>query len=434
MRAWKLLRVRISLGRLTWLQTFVQVCHPGWSWAVGRDWLIPGAATCATLFLGAALGGVPAVLAGSWTDPQTRITAWAMVALAVVGVLMLLATWLIWHGRNSILHRNGTAYIIRESARGWSADDSKAFAAVLKRQFARMITVPGPGQLGAAWDWPLDEEAANWDQKVTELVRAFQALRSDDDPGIPKGIFIWAWAPVGIAFGQRVIAADRGLVLDVWQRPSRGRSGDVEAADWSQRPHRFGQAQVPVPITAVLPGSVVGEYRWPARLIVRPLAPSADRAPKGTTAFRADPVILLVRFGSQAWGPLPDASARPHPARSLTITLESAVEFTPAGTFRTDIYELRVLPPDGRPVFPWTAYPALVCHAAGWIRQRSAALGDHPILIGTVLPPEVALGVGVAAGKLTGSPWPAHLWPIVARPASGGLVVPRLDLGTGRAG
>ncbi|HUY47576.1 MAG TPA: hypothetical protein VMV92_17885 [Streptosporangiaceae bacterium] len=197
---------------------------------VGRrpGWLIPSAAAVATLFLGAALGGIPALVAGSWQDPQTRIAVWAALALGAVGLLALLATWLIWRGRNEILHRNGTAYLIQELARGWSADDSRVFLASAKRRFARTIEVPGPGKLSGSWDWPLGDGAQDWDGKATELVRAFQALRCDDDPVTPKGIFMWAWAPVAIAYGARVTAADRGLVLDVWQRPSRGRPGAIQ--------------------------------------------------------------------------------------------------------------------------------------------------------------------------------------------------------------
>jgi hypothetical protein len=429
MCALKLLRSRNRPGHQPWWRTVARLRHPGWSWTVGRDWLIPGAVAVATLFLGAGLGGVPALVAGTWHDPQTRIAAWAAAALGIVGLLAVLATWLIWRGRNRILSSNGTAYIIQETAHGWSADDSRAFIISAKRQFARMITVPGPGTPESPWGWSLDEDAQDWDSKVTELVHAFQALRSDDDPVTPKGIFMWAWAPVAIAFGARVTAADRGLTLDVWQRPSRGRAGDVENIEWSQRPHQFGRGQRPQAITKVLPGSAVGEYRWSTHLSTTSPA-AASTAPRDAVGSDDVPVILLVRLGKQSWGPLPEAPAEPNPATTLTMELEDQARLTPSGTFDTDIYELRVLPPDGDRLFPWAAYPALVSKAATWIRKRASDMERHPVLVGAIMPPEIALGLGIDAARPTEQVWPGRLWPIILRPSSGTFVLPRLNLGT----
>jgi hypothetical protein len=364
-------------------------------------------------------------VAGSWHDPQTRIAAWAAAALGVVGLLAVLATWLMWRGRSSILRSNGTAYIIQETAHDWSADDSRAFIVSAKRQFARMITVPGPGKLGSPWAWPLDEDAQDWEGKVNELVRAFHALRSDDDPVTPKGIFMWAWAPVAIAFGARVTAADRGLTLDVWHRPSRGRAGDVEIMNWSQGPHHFGRGQRPQAITEALPGSTIGKYRWPAELITRSLV-----APTEAACTDEKPVILLVRLGRQSWGPVPEAPAKPGTATRLTVELRDAAGLTLSGTFSTAIHELRVLPPDGGWLFPWPTYPALVSYAAAWIRQQAADIGNRPVLIGTIMPPEVALGLGIDAAQPGGRDWPGRLWPLVPGPSPNDFVVPRLNLGT----
>jgi len=383
----------------------------------------------ATLFLGAAIGGVPALVAGSWDDPQTRIAAWAAIALGVVGLLALLATWLIWQGRNRILRRNGTAYVFQESARGWSADDARVFLASARRQFARTIKVPGPGKLGDSWGWPLGAGAQDWDGKVTELVRSFQALRCDDDPITHKGIFMWAWAPVAIAYGARVTAADRGLVLDVWQRPSKGRAGDVEIPPWSQRPHRFGSGQRPQPITDALPGSSRSEPKWPVQMTIKPTAVGAGTVPASAADGREVPVILLVRLGRQSWGPVPDVPAEPDPGAPLTLVLEDAAGLGRVGTFGTEIRELRIVPPDGCSLFPWPAYPSLVAEVSEWIRRRAAELDGHPLMIGTILPPEVALGVGIDAGRLTGEAWPTHLWPIISNPTTNALVVPRLNLG-----
>ena len=126
------------------------------------------------------------------------------------------------------------------------------------------MKVPGPGQLGRSWNWPLGPGAQQWDGKVDELARAFQALRSADDPETPNGILMWASWAVAVAFGLRVSAADRDLVLDIWQRPSHGRAGDVESVMGSQRAHRFGYAR-PMPPTELLPDSIPRESTYQAR-------------------------------------------------------------------------------------------------------------------------------------------------------------------------
>jgi hypothetical protein len=419
-----------AVSQPRWRQAVARVRHPGWSWTVGRDWLIPSAVGVATLFLGAAIGGIPALVAGSWQDPQTRIAAWSAIGLGVVGLLALLATLLIWQGRNRILRRNGTAYVFQESARGWSGDDARTFLASVGRQFARTIEVPGPGKLGGSWDWPLGAGAQDWDSQLNELVRAFQALRYDDDPGMPKGIFMWAWAPLAIAYGTRATVADRGLVLDVWQRPGKGRAGEVEIPPWSQGPHRFGRGQRSQPITSALPGSVRRGYRWPARVTIEPPAIGAGAAAGSAAIGREVPVILLVRLGGLSWGPVPDVPAEPDPDAPLTVVLKDAAGLGRVGTFRTEIRELRIVPPAGVRLFPWPAYPSLVAEVSEWIRQRTAELDGHPIMIGTILPPEVALGLGIDAGQAVRPAWPTHLWPIVSDPTTKALVVPRLNLGT----
>jgi hypothetical protein len=415
----------LSQGHI-WRLTVGCIGHLGWSWAVGKDWLIPSSVAVATLFLGAALGGIPALAAGSWQSPQTKAELWATVALGTVGLLALLAAWLIWNGRKSILRRNGTAYIIQETARDWSADDSRAFLAAAKTQFARMIEVPGPARLGRSWDWPLGQGARDWDAKVTDLVGAFRALQYDDDPLTPKGIFMWAWAPVATAFAARVTAADRSLVLDVWQRPSRGRVGGVEMAPWTQRPHRFGRGAPTQQMTGLLSDSTSIEYRWPAQMIIK--RPAGAKRRRSADA-RNVPVILLVRLGRQSWGPVPSAPAEPDPAIPLTVVLEDAAGLRLPGTFLTEIRELRIVPPVDDVLFPWAAYPALVAETADWIKRQATDDGDHPFLLGTIMPPEVALGLGILAAQPAGSMWPTHLWPIVVKPRSNDLVVPRLDLG-----
>jgi hypothetical protein len=412
-----------------WRRAAGRLLHPGWSWTVGRDWLIPSCVAVVTLFLGAAVGGLPALLAGSWDDPQTRIATWASLALAVAGLFALTGTGLIWRGRNGVLRRHGTAYVIQETARGWTPNDQQIFLTEVKRHFARRIDVPGPGKLSGSWDWPLDEAARAWDGKVTELVRAFQALRSNDDPATPKGIFMWAWAPVAIAFGMRATAADRAMVLDVWQRPSKARAGDVEIPAWSQGSHRFSSP----PLTSVMPGTGPSEHRWPAEVAITPVVAAAG-SPETAASEASGPVILLIRFGRQSWGPLPEVPGVPDGPRTapgpVRLVLGDAGGLGVTGTWRTEIQEFRIVPPAGGRQFAWASYPALAAAATDWIGQRTAGAPGRVILIGTIVPPEIALGLGIGAGQPAGPAWPVHLWPVVPKPPANELVIPRLDLGT----
>src|ERR1035441_10331846 len=56
--------------------------HPRWSWPVGRAWLITALSASVTLILGAVLGALPALLAGSWQYPQTRDQTWVLIGFA----------------------------------------------------------------------------------------------------------------------------------------------------------------------------------------------------------------------------------------------------------------------------------------------------------------------------------------------------------------
>jgi hypothetical protein len=58
-----------------------------------------------------------------------------------------------------VLHQNGTAYVVQELASDWARQDEKIFLESAGRYFARVVKVPGPGQLGRPWDWPLDSGA-----------------------------------------------------------------------------------------------------------------------------------------------------------------------------------------------------------------------------------------------------------------------------------
>ena len=408
--------------------------HPGWSWTVGRDWITTSGFTAATLLLGAALGGVPVVAAGKWSDPQIRTQAWIFVALAIAGIAVLAAAEVTRRGRNAVLRRRGTAYIVKEEAREWTRDQAQGFLASARRQFAATLWVPGPAKLGDGWDWSLTDGPQDWDVKVAELVRSFQAIRFNQDPGSPTAIFMWAWWPVAVAFGTQIMTGQRGPGLDVWQRPSYGRSGAVEPPDYGQRPHRFLRGDPVPPLAELLPGSVPQEFTWPADVT---LTRRGDRQASGAggAARGTGLTVLLVRLGTQPWGPLPEAPGEPVPSESVSLVLEDAAGLGLRRTYRADIRELRCVPPAGGR-FPWACYPSLVREVSGWLGRQTASLDGHTVLLGAVMPPEVALGLGIDAGQGSGVGWPQHLWPIVYGTVreTGALVVAHLNLGTAGAG
>jgi hypothetical protein len=396
--------------------------HPGWSWTVGRAWVITALSASVTLILGAVLGALPALLAGNWSDPQTRFQTWVLIGFTVVGLVAAVIAVVLYRKRRWVLHQNGTAYVIRELASDWVRQDEKAFLDSAGRYFARVIKVPGPGQLGRSWDWPLGADAQQWDGKLDELAHSFQALRSVDDPDTPNGILIWASWAVAVAFGLRVTTADRDLVLDVWQRPSHGRAGDVETVLGTQRPHRFGYPE-PVPLPKLPPESAPREFTWQAKLTTIRRGADAHRA----AASRVS--VLLLRLGHQKWGPLPEAGTGSQRAQALHLEIDDAVGVTPNRSSDITIYELRCLPPsDGQ--FPWHAIPSLVAASADWIESKSDELAGSAVLLGATMLPETALGLGITAGHAQRTRWPKNMWPLVYRTATDSLVVPHLNLGT----
>jgi hypothetical protein len=399
--------------------------HPGWSWTVGRAWVITALSASVTLILGAALGTLPALLAGSWRDAQTRDQTWVLLVFVAVSLAAAATAIALSRKRHWVLRQNGTAYVIQEFAAAWDSQDERTFLDSAGRYFARVITVPGPGRLGRAWDWPLGEGAQRWDGKVTELAHSFLALASDDDQGTPRGIFMWAWWAVAAAFGMQVTAAHRDLVLDVWQRPSHGRAGHIEPITRQQRPHQFGRAAPP--LTELLLGATLLEYDWPAELTLTRRAPVTNPAAKGRIS------ILLLRLGRQGWGPLPDvdvdADAGPELADPVEIRIDDAAGVTFGGSPEVVIHELRCVPPDDGQ-FPWLAVPSLIAASAEFIERKASELPGHTLLLGTTMPPEAALGLGILAGQVSRTRWPEILWPLVYRASTRALVVPRLNLGS----
>jgi len=398
--------------------------HPGWSWTVRHDRLIPSSYGIAGLLIAFALGNVPSLVTGDWKSTMTWVSLCLSVSSTLIAILACGFAETTRRGRDRMIARNGTAYIIQERARFWDDDNAARFREGIRRQFARVIQVPGPVEAGRGWDWSLDSDAWHWDAKADELVRAFRVLGIDEARNgtvTPDSVFLWAYWPVAVAFGMRATAADRDLVLDVWQRPSRARAGEVEPEIWAQRPHRF---------TAAPPaGPPFSEHLWAASLELSRIASPAGRARRGTRGGKVS--VLLVRFSSSAWGPVPlvAAAASQDP---LALRLSCAVSVLSQGSLPVEIHELRCVPPDGPSgdQFPWQQFPALAAEACAWIERKAKELDGHTLLLGTLVPQEIGLGLGILAGQESRSAsWPDHLWPIVQNQRDGSLVIPSLDLG-----
>lgn len=393
--------------------------HPGWSWTVRHDRSLSAGYGLATLLAGGVLGIVPSLVTGDWKSGLTWGLLWACIGLSVIAAVALGYSETARRGGDRMLRQNGTAYIIQEQARFWDDDKAQRFREGIRRQFARVIQVPGPVEAGRGWDWPLDADARHWDAKADELVRAFRVLSIDearDGTVIPNGVFAWAYWAVAVAFGMRVTAADRSLVLDVWQRPSKARAGEVEPELWAQRPHRFGSA------TGAASGLEFAEFTWEAELTVSRRGRSRPSTAGGVS-------VLLVRFSRFDWGPLPGVTAAPPVEGPLGLHLYDAAGVIPAGVSRADLHELRCVPLESQ--FPWRVFPALAAEAASWMERKAKELTGHTLLLGALMPQEAGLGLGILAGQeARRAGWPAHLWPIVLEPGKRELVIPRLDLGS----
>jgi len=385
--------------------------------AVGVGWTVSG------LLLGAALGGVYSLATGDLSNGGTQVQLWLTVGLTVVAAGI--AAWCLVAvlGAGRVRSRNGTAYIIREQAQGWARDDAEGFLTESRRQFARVIEVPGPVALDSGWDWPLDDGAAAWDRKVDELAVAFRALHLDAGAATPSGIFMWAWWSVAMAFGMRVTAAERGLSLDVWQRPSDGRTAQEAPVPWASRPHAFGDALGPALASPVTPRT----FSWPVRLTVSPGSRPGSGLPAGAPG---DVAVLLVRVGRKPWGGIPDAglTPEPEPGREYDLDVRDVAGACAGGKAPAELHELRYDLPIG--TVPWHDFPALVTACADWIERTASKLAGRTLLLGTVVPAEVALGIGIRAGRANRAGWPSHLWPL--QHSADGLVVPRLNLGVAR--
>jgi hypothetical protein len=396
--------------------------HPGWAWTIRYPRIIPSGYSVAALFLGLGLSVVVSLVTGGLHADQVGRLLWLLILGFGLAAVLLAGSETARQGRDRMLKRNGTAYLVQERARDWDRDEPDGFYDQVRQRFARVYAVPGPGLTGRAWDWPLDQGAAHWDARLADLVHSFRVLhlaaKVDGGSGTPDGIFMTAWWAVALAFGMRVTAADRSLELQVWQRPSDGRAGRIRPDIWSQRPHRPGD---PVTATNLAPA----EFTWDADLTIQGRHP-------GHPAEDGDPVsVLLIRFGRQPWGALPAVGAETDSAQRWPLTLHDPAGVLPGkASTQTRIHELRCTPAGTADVFDWDQYPFLTQTAVTWMHKKTRELAGHNLLLATAMPNEVSLEIGITAGRESSTGWPADLWPVIYRKPARILVVPRLNLGT----
>jgi hypothetical protein len=391
------------------------------------DWLIAVAFTVGMALLGAALGIIPEVAAEQWTAASGR-RAW-MLWLAGGAVLLLLAGVLLWRHRTRLLHRRGTAYIVEATSAGWQPEDKHAFLTAMGAQFASVLKVPGPGDLGADWTWPLDHRTGEWDSRVDELVQYFLATCFNDDHLTANTLYLWAPWSVAMAFGARITKASRSLNLHVRQRPSDGRTKmSRKFVDFTQAGHTFRTDGSPTPTPpggATLTATVTTRAH-PAILRSQPATDSAR--PPTDKHPTSEVMILLIRTTDQPFGPLPATHGKA-PAEPVTFNVIDGAGLALPAADHVTVLEWRCLPTGSLHV--WDEYPAIVEQAATWICRQHA---DHPgatLLLATAMPQEIGTGLGIHA--TTRPDWPDTLWPMIFIPHDTPFRVPLLNLGRATA-
>jgi hypothetical protein len=422
--------VKALSGLRSWLR------HPSWAWTVRRAAPLAVIASLAGWFFGVGIGKILELLGGGLKGDEVRNAYWIMGAGLAVAAVLYLFTLVARRGRDRMLRTNGTAFVVMEKVADWTRHfDHGDFYRQARRRFSRVVEVPGPGQLGAAWEWPLDSRARYWEQRFSELVASFRALYQAEtrqtDTGTAgaraTGVFVTAAQPVAMALGYRLRSAVLDSVLAVWQRPSNLRAGKVDPVIWGQRGHLYDKLdRLPKPEKVTAPE----KYVWDVTLTV-------DRSkadPDLPVPVGEGPVsLLLIRFGGQQWAELPGLPSEPgtpgiEAPGPVAITLHDLAGVIPVKEkTTTHLHELRCVPPGTQ--FAWDDSPYLVNEAVAWIRAKTEELRGHTLLLGTAMPNDVAIGIGLAAGLPACEGWPEDLWPIVHRNATGTRVVPRLNLG-----
>ena len=375
-----------------------------------------------TALIGAALGLLPDVL--TVTDGFFARRVGIMSTFAVLGTAALCLAGVAWFRRGRLLQRRGSLYVVDADAQEWDSDSAKRrFFDSVDQQFARVLDVPGPNDLESEWKWPAEPPGMSlWSGGVDDLVLTFRALQRGDNQSTANNVVAWLPWPAAIAFPARLTQADRGLDLEIRQRPSGGRQGMFNVDAHAHRGHSFDR-RAPYGESRAL------EIRRSARVTFHP----GETPARAGVRARNAPVparrvrVLLLRTTSHPWGPVPfDA---PDTAAVTPVELE-IVDHLGLGldTADAELLEWRWVPDAERKqrFHPWSDFPALCHHAVDWVIANALPVNEGVTLLGALLPQEVSLGIGLDCLRTGG--WPHHLYPLY-RPKGKPMSIPGLDLG-----
>lgn len=369
-----------------------------------------------------------------------------IIALASM-VLGSFSGWWTFTQRRHV-QAQGTAYVVREPVAAWADDDDQVtrFVAELNDHFRSVREVPGPADLGR-WLWPLDQ-ADRWDERVDELVKAFRVVQRGDVGTSDRSLFVWARWPVAVAMMTRLLASERSArPLVIRQRPSIGRMNRVIKVDPEQPGLTFGAHHRLSPVTES--GWKAWRSRWLGRSDSAGDPPAGDDAEyPGTVtvnprkplqprpgAVRPGPphvTILLLRFTNARWGPFPSLGGDPAaPAPTApSLIIDDAQGLGIDGTAELSIHEWRCPPvdADAQGTHRWSHFEELTEQAVEWLAQHVPGPVGEVVLLGSTMPQEIGLGLGVLLHRLDAHRWPAHVYPLVWKQGDE-FVVPQLDLG-----
>jgi hypothetical protein len=369
-----------------------------------------------TALLGGALGALPDILASDPGAGDFLPRLWTSVVLLAAGSGALWVGVRLWRRREDLLRRRGTAYILEETAAGWIYEEKATFLADVKAQFPAVKHIPGPSTFQGPWHWSLGDEAGDWDERVDQLVVALWTLQFNDEDIDSGSLFVWAWWSVALAFGARATSGRRRRSpMLIRQRPSLGAQGALDLKAWHDKAHLFEQ-----PSTLEDKETFTREVRLHITSQNQIYAGSATAPP---------PSILLVRmtrttFGSELHVGTPESEI-------ISFEIGDAVGLHPPGEATTVLHELRCLPKTSR-FHAWEEFPALAGTAVDWVAETAEKI-NGPILLGLLVPQEIAVGMGIliadGANRQGVPPWPVDVWPLHPVDKLGRLVVPKLDLG-----
>ena len=458
----------------------------------------------ATGFIGAAVGVWPDLVSPTASDAERGARTISLIQLGAFGLgtfAVALGAW--WH-RRRILDDRGTIYILDAEPAPWVTDAAKRrLLSQLNLHFPTVLNVAGPQDLVKAWNWPgaAHQGALLWSGAVDDLVLSFRSINSADRQDTRNNIIAWTPWPAAILWSARLMAADRGITLaerhrsrfpeerfrataavgqtpipaispgrgiQVRHRPSFGRQGALPVDTWRDKPLDFLAAEAFGEHDLSAYGHIY-QARHPVRLtLTRPGSPptSDSRAnpsqgrrsclKRPTPATEGPPKIkiLVVGLAATSWTNLtvmPPSGRAAFPELSLcrctfkngTKGHDLAVWDHPgvglSGTFDTEILEFRCLPKDE--FHEWLHFPILTFGIASWIAANATAEVN---LLGLLVPPEVALGLGIVAAQRLGrkaetqsrqpgvsatSAWPKNLWPLYIPDAHSEPCIPGLSLG-----